>query len=342
MNKLALRKSLKKDAKLAPRIPGYLAHEIAQGNIELMGGEFNHKIFWFLHACAQHYCKQTWLKKLIEKKQIPFLDKEDIETIRELQEKSKEIDKALMKIDKDSNIIINYYQHGKEIREKYSLEELLHFYPFIIISEGEIKKSLGRKWGIKDMVKTAKLVPTITLYGKTNIFPYQKSKWRPMTLGLSDNLCGVYIAHEEKEYYPLKSNNKLSGHGHKREEVVFILNFRSRDWGKAFLLSLLKMRVDTIPPEIYSKLRPNTQMLYFSLIWNTWPVEYDIEAMSFLLELKWPIKSIRQRVGQIDKTLEKMFDILDTIKFKKDFLKKPKKLPGAKVEDTKWLFLKKT
>ena len=340
MDKLALRKSLKKDAKLVPRQISYLAHEIAQGNIELMGGEFNHKIFWFLHACAYHYCKQTWLKKLIEKKQIPLLDEEDIKTIKELQEKSKEIDRALIEIDKDSSIVINYYQHGREICEKYSLEELLHFYPFIIIRESEIKKYLGRKWDIKDMVETAKLVPTITLYGKINIFPYQKSKWRPMTLGLSDNLCGVYIAHEKEEYHPLRSNNKLSGHGHKREEVVFILNFR-RDWGRAFLLSLLKIRVDTIPPEIYSKLPPNTQMLYFSLIWNDWPVEYGVEAMSFLLELKWPTSNIRKRVKDIDKNLEKMFDILNTIKFKKFFLKRPKKIQIGKIKDTKWLFLKK-
>lgn len=342
MKKLKLRKSCKKDVGLTSKQFNYLAHEIAKGNIELVSGEFNHKTFWFLHACAHHYCKQTWLTSLIEKGEIPLLDERDIKTITEFQKRVREVDTALMKIEKDD--LIRF--HHKHRHKEYTLEELVYFYPFIIIRESEIKNYLGRKWDIEDMVKTAKAIPGLTFYGEANLFPTKKENWLPLSLkGGVDNLCGLFIAHEEKEYNPLRSTDKLRGHGHKREEIVFILNFRSRlggiPWGQVFLLSLLKARVDTVPSEIYSKLPPNTQSLYFSLIWNNWSVEYDVEAMSFLLEKKWPALNIPRRIQQIDEDLKKIFDTLDTIKFKKDFLKRPKKIEGRQLKDTKWLFLKK-
>lgn len=200
----------------------------------------------------------------------------------------------------------------------------------VIISAKEFKDYIGSQSVTnKQMVKIFEDLPKATLKGAVSIpFYYPKYQWVTVDFYV-DNICGVAIAHESKEFEKYRSKRKLRGKGSGKEEPVFALIF-SNAYGQAFFRHAQKREACQLLNQKLYELEPDTQELFQAVRWNEkGPVIVNVEEISRAVGWTWPTSNIYARVKRCRK-------LLDTL-YENNFINKPIQR-GKSAEERSWLF----
>jgi len=200
----------------------------------------------------------------------------------------------------------------------------------VFISATEFKKYIGdQNISNKNLVKIFEDLPKATLKGEVAIpFYFPKYQWVTVDFYV-DNICGVAIAREHKEFEKYRSKKKLRGKGSGKEEPVFILIF-SNPFGQTFVEHAKKREACQLLNQKVYELGHNVQELFQVVRWNEkGPVIVNPEFISRACGWKWPPSNIYLRV----KRCKKLLDILH----EENLINKP--VPrGETVEKRDWLF----
>lgn len=186
------------------------------------------------------------------------------------------------------------------------------------------RKSLN----ISKVIKIFKAVPEITLEGEVDI-PYCLAEGRWLRLRqYKDNICGVAIAYEEKEFEKYRSKRKLRGKGAGEEEPVFILLF-STSYGLAFFRNAMHRKGTQLQDRRLYRLRPDVQELFQAIRWKNDLIALSTEQISKIVSWVWPPKDFKDRVYRIRRLLE--------ILYENGFINKPTE-HGNSWEGKAWAF----
>ena len=119
----------------------------------------------------------------------------------------------------------------------------------------------------EDVIRIFKAVPEIILEGEVDI-PYCLAEGRWMRIKqYIDNICGLAIAHEDKEFEQYRSKRILRGKGARKEEPVFILLFSS-PYGLGFFRNAMHRKGTQLQDRRIYKLRPEAQELFQAVRWK--------------------------------------------------------------------------
>jgi hypothetical protein len=177
---------------------------------------------------------------------------------------------------------------------------------FIVpISYSQFLDFIGDKHNLdtEDVKRIFKRVPEIILEGEVDI-PYCLSDRRWLRINqYIDNICGVAIASESKEFDKYRSDRSLRGKGSGKEEPVFILLFSS-PYGLAFFRNAMRRKGTQLQdPRLY-RLPPKAQELFQSVRWKTDLIALNTEQISRTLDWVWPPKDFHDRVKRIRRVIE--------------------------------------
>lgn len=156
---------------------------------------------------------------------------------------------------------------------------------------------------VKKVTEIFEAVPKITLKGEIDI-PYclADEKWLRISQYV-DNICGIAIAHEDKEFGKHRSERKLRGKGAGKEEPVFIILFSS-PYGLAFFRNAMNRDGTQLQDPALYRLRPEAQELFQSVRWKRDLIALNTEQISETVGWIWPPKNFKDRVYRIRKLLE--------------------------------------
>ena len=159
--------------------------------------------------------------------------------------------------------------------------------------------------------------------------PYclSESRWMRIKQYI-DNICGVAIAHEDKEFEQYRSDRKMRGRGSEKEEPVFILLFSS-PYGLAFFRNAMHREGTQIQDRKLYNLPPKTQELFQAVRWKNDLIILNTERISRALDWAWPASNIHRRVNKCRKLLE--------ILHENEFINKPIER-GKTIERKDWIF----
>lgn len=200
----------------------------------------------------------------------------------------------------------------------------------VIISAKEFKDYIGNQnISNKNLTKIFESLPTATLKGEVAI-PFYTSEYQWVTVDFYvDNICGLAIAHKDKEFEKYRSKRKLAGKGSGKEEPVFILIF-SNPYGQAFFHHAQKREASQLLNQKLYELDHRAQELFQAVRWNEkGPIIVNPEFISRAVGWALPITNISLRV----KDCQKLLDIL----YENNFINKPIKR-GVSIEEKSWLF----
>jgi len=200
----------------------------------------------------------------------------------------------------------------------------------VFISAKEFKDYVGNQnIANKLIVKAFEDLPEAILKGRITI-PFYFPKYQWVTIDLyKDNICGLAIAHEDKEFEKYRSKRKLAGKGSGKEEPVFVLIF-SNPFGQAFFHHAQKRESCQLLNQKLYELDPNAQELFQAVRWNEkGPVIVNVEEISRAVGWIWPTSNIHARV----KDCQNLLSIL----YEKNFINEPIER-GESIEKKSWLF----
>lgn len=200
----------------------------------------------------------------------------------------------------------------------------------VFISAKEFKDYIGNQnIANKYIAKIFEDLPKATLKGEVAIpFYYPKYQWVTVDFYV-DNICGLAIAHEDKEFEKYRSKRKLRSRGSGKEEPVFILIF-SNAFGQAFFEHARKREACQLLNQKLYEIDPSAQELFQAVRWNEkGPVIVNVEEISRAVRWIWPPKDIYDRV----KRCQRLLDIL----YENNLINKvvPR---GESINDRSWLF----
>ncbi len=199
----------------------------------------------------------------------------------------------------------------------------------VVISFEKFKKFIGNEsLSAKRACEIFKKVPEVILEGNVKIpFCLADSKWMELD-SYVDNICGVAVASEKKEFGPYRSARPLRGKGAGREEPVFILLF-STPYGLAFFRNAMRREGCQLQDHRLYRLRPEAQELFQAVRWKNDLIALNTEQISKILNWVWPPKDFKDRVYRIRRVLDILYD--------KGFINKPTE-HGKTWESKAWAF----
>lgn len=200
---------------------------------------------------------------------------------------------------------------------------------FVVVEYQIFIKFLGRKdISTKKATEIFMKIPDIVLTGENISIPYclAKGGWLPLKK-LKGHICEVAVA-SAGEYAEHCSNRKMRGRGAGREEPVFILFFYS-DYGKTFVQNAMRREGAQLQDHRLFRLQPEAQELFQAVRWKNDLIALNIEQISKICGLVWPVKNLRDRVMRIRKILDILVD--------KGFIGKVTE-HGKKTETKAWVF----
>lgn len=200
----------------------------------------------------------------------------------------------------------------------------------VIISAKEFKDYIGNQnISNKNIIKIFEDLPKATLKGSVAIpFYYPEYQWVMVDFYV-DNICGVAIAYESKEFEKYRSKRKLRGEGSGGEEPVFALIF-SNPYGQSFFRHSQRREASQLLNQKLYEIDPNAQELFQAVRWNEkGPIIINAEEVSRAVGWTLPITNFSLRV----KRCQKLIDIL----YENNFINKPI-ISGKSVEKRSWLF----
>ena len=200
----------------------------------------------------------------------------------------------------------------------------------VVISAKEFKDYVGNQnISNKLIVKAFEDLPEAILKGRITI-PFYFPKYQWVTIYFyKDNICGLAIAHEDKEFEKYRSKRKLRSRGSGKEEPVFILIF-SNPFGQTFFEHARKREACQLLNQKVYELDPNVQELFQAVRWNEkGPVIVNPEFISRAVGWIWPTSNIHARV----KDCQNLLSIL----YEKNFINEPIER-GESIEKKSWVF----
>ncbi|NIM59871.1 MAG: hypothetical protein GTO16_13170 [Candidatus Aminicenantes bacterium] len=198
------------------------------------------------------------------------------------------------------------------------------------ISYRQFLNFIGDKHNLdtEDVIKIFKAVPEVILEGEVDI-PYCLAEGRWLRIKqYIDNICGLAIANEDKEFEQYRSERKLRGKGAGKEEPVFILLFSS-PYGLAFFRNAMHRKGTQLQDRRIYKLRPEAQELFQAVRWKNDLIALNTEQISKIVGWVWPPKNFYDRVYRIRKMLKSLHE--------NGFINKPTER-GKKIEKKAWVF----
>ena len=238
--------------------------------------------------------------------------------------------RAYQVLDCASDLIAQEHWFGTVIGswDKANTKEPERF--LVVISYRQFLKFIGDKDGlnVKKVTEIFKVVPRIILEGEIDI-PYCLSdrNWLRISQYV-DNICGIAVAHEDKEFGEHRSERKLRGKGAGKEEPVFILLFSS-PYGLAFFRNAMNRKGTQLQDPALYRLRPEAQELFQAVRWKRDLIALNTEQISKIVGWIWPPKNFYDRIYRIRKLLK--------ILHENDFINKPTE-HGKKMEKKAWVF----
>ena len=201
----------------------------------------------------------------------------------------------------------------------------------VVIESSEFKNFIAdQKLNSKYICEIFKRVPDIVLEGYTKIpFCLANNKWLDVNF-YKDNICGVAIAWEFKEFRQYRSDRTLRGRGAGKEEPVFVFLF-SNPYGLAFFRNAMRREGAQIQdPRLYH-LSPEAQELFQAVRWKTDLIATNTEQASKMMSLTWPVArtNLYKRVNLIRKCLK--------ILYENEFINQPTE-HGKTIEKKAWVF----
>ncbi len=156
---------------------------------------------------------------------------------------------------------------------------------------------------VKKVTEIFEAIPKITLKGEIDI-PYclADEKWLKISQYV-DNICGIAIAHEDKEFGKHRSERKLRGKGAGKEEPVFIILFSS-PYGLAFFRNAMNRDGTQLQDPALYRMRPEAQELFQSVRWKRDLIALNTEQISKTVGWIWPPKNFYDRVYRVRKLLK--------------------------------------
>lgn len=156
---------------------------------------------------------------------------------------------------------------------------------------------------VKKVTEIFEAIPKITLKGEIDI-PYclADEKWLRISQYV-DNICGIAIAHEDKEFGKHRSERKLRGKGAGKEEPVFIILFSS-PYGLAFFRNAMNRDGTQLQDPALYRMRPEAQELFQSVRWKRDLIALNTEQISKTVGWIWPPKNFYDRVYRVRKLLK--------------------------------------
>jgi len=198
------------------------------------------------------------------------------------------------------------------------------------ISYRQFLNFIGDKHNLdtEDVIRIFKAVPEVILDGEVDI-PYCLAEGRWMRIKqYIDNICGLAIAHEDKEFEKYRSKRKLRGRGAKKEEPVFILLFSS-PYGTAFFRNAMHRKGTQLQDRRLYRLRPEAQELFQAVRWKNDLIALNTEQISKIVGWTWPPKDFKDRVYRIRQVLKVLHE--------NGFINKPTE-HGKSWESKAWAF----
>lgn len=213
--------------------------------------------------------------------------------------------RAYQVLDCASDLIAQEHWFGTVIGswDKANTKEPERF--LVPITYRQFLKFIGdkHKLGISDVIRIFKAVPRIILEGEIDI-PYCLSdrNWLRINQYI-DNICGIAVAHEDKEFGEHRSERKLRGKGAGKEEPVFILLFSS-PYGLAFFRNAMNRKGTQLQDPALYRLRPGVQELFQAIRWKRDLIALNTEQISKTVGWKWPPKNFKDRIYRIRELLK--------------------------------------
>lgn len=188
----------------------------------------------------------------------------------------------------------------------------------------------------KEVVEIFKKVPEVILEGKTKIpCCSEDENWMDITL-YKDNICGLAIAYGNEEFGRYRSDRKLRGRGHKKEEPVLILIF-SNAYGLALFSHAMNRKGTQLLKSGFYHLKKEAQELFHAVRWQNGLIILNVEQASIAMNLSWPLKHKSDLYRRV-KFIKEIFRVLKDNKFinYSDDLKKFEQ--GQTIEKKTWKF----
>jgi len=186
---------------------------------------------------------------------------------------------------------------------------------YIVIIEGHEFKNFVANQGLTSryLCKIFKKLPKIILEGDIKIpFCLSENRWLNIE-NYEDNIFGVAVSYEQKEFEEYRSKRKMRGKGVGKEEPVFILLFHT-PYGLAFFRDAMRREGAQLQdPDLYHLL-PKAQELFQSIRWNDGLIVLTTERASKIMNLKWPVSN-KARLYERVKLIRKILKILKDNEF---------------------------
>jgi len=200
----------------------------------------------------------------------------------------------------------HWFGHALGMRNEPNTKEPERF--IVVISYSEFIRFINvkRKPNTKEVEEMFKNVGRIILEGEVDIpFCLADGRWLKVKEYV-DNICGVAVASEDREFNKHRSDRKLRGRGKGNEEPVFILLFSS-PYGLAFFRNAMHREGTQLQDPALYRLQPEAQVLFQSVRWKRDLIVLNTEQITKTVGWVWPPKDFKDRVYRVRKLLSALY-----------------------------------